>query len=262
MTMLTKEHTRRTRSRFIDLAGFVLLLGLGASVEAAEVRCACAEAIRPILAELGPKFEQTTGHKLVITYGLAPVVMKRIESGEPFDVAIINPPQIDALIKQGKIKPDGRVNLARAGVGLAVRAGAPKPDINSVDAFKQTLLNAKSVVFPDEGTSGAYFRAVLNRLGIADQMKENLRPVAAGVGFGMVARGEAEMMVTIIPQLLANPGIEVAGPVPAELQTWIGLAAAVGAGSTEPDAAKSLIAFLTTPSAMAVMKAKGWEPIP
>jgi molybdate transport system substrate-binding protein len=150
----------------------------------------------------------------------------------------------------------------RAGVGVAVRAGTPKPDISSVDAFKQSLLNAKSVAYPQEGTSGAYFMGVLNRLQITEQMKPKLRPSTAGAGFGMVARGEAEMMVTIIPQLLANPGIEVAGPVPAELQTWIGLAAGVGVAAKEPDAAKALIAFLTTPAAMSVIKAKGWEPIP
>jgi len=239
-----------------------LLLGAGASVQAADIRCACAEAVRPILAELGPRFEQATGHKLVIAYGLAPVVMKRIESGDEFDLAIINPPQVDALVTQGKIAQAGRANLVRAGVGVAVRAGASKPDIGSVAAFKQALLDAESVVYPLEGTSGAHFMGVLNRLEITEQMKPKLRPSTAGAGFAMVARGEVEMMVTIIPQLLANAGIELAGPVPAELQTWIGLAAGVGAAAKEPDAAKALIAFLTTPAAMSVMKAKGWAPIP
>lgn len=240
----------------------MLMLGAGVCVQAAEVRCACAEAMRPILTELGPRFEQTTGHKLLITYGVAPVVMKRIESGDEFDVAIINPPQVDALIKQGKLAQEGRANLVRTGAGVAVRAGAPKPDISSLGAFKQALLNAKSVAYAQEGTSGAYFMGVLNRLEITEQMKPKLRPAAGGEGFGMVARGEAEMMVSIIPQLLANPGIDVVGPVPAELQTWIGMVAGVGGGAKEPDAAKALIAFLTTPAALSVMKAKGWEPVP
>jgi molybdate transport system substrate-binding protein len=260
--MFAKKHAAKTASLAAAGAALALMLAAAAPARAADVRCACAEAIRPILAELGPKFEQATGHKLVITYGLAPVVMKRIEGGDAFDIAIINPPQVDTLIKQGKIAQDARANLGRAGVGVAVRAGAPKPDISSVDAFKRTLLSSKSVAFPDEGTSGAYFRGVLDRMQIADQMKDKVKPAAAGAGFGMVARGEAELMVTIIPQLLANPGIEVAGPVPAELQTWIGVAAGVGAGAKEPQAAKALIAFLTTPAAMAVMKAKGWEAMP
>ena len=260
--MLTKKHDIKRPWVAAARVAVILLLGAAASVQATEIRCACAEAVRPILAELGPRFEQATGHKLVITYGLAPVVMKRIESGEEFDLAIINPPQVDALITQGKIAREGRANLVRAGVGVAVRAGASKPDVGSVAAFKQTLLNAASVAYPHEGTSGAYFMGVLDRLEITEQMKPKLRPSAAGAGVGMVARGEAEMIVTIIPQLLANPGIELAGPVPAELQTWIGLAAAVGAAAKEPDAATALIAFLTTPAALSVMKAKGWAPIP
>lgn len=258
------RNKRITRSTSLSLAGLAVtfLANAGVPVQAAEVRCACAEAIRPILADLGPRFEQATGHKLVITYGLAPVVMKRIQSGESFDVAVINPPQVDVLIKDGKIDKATRANLGRAGVGVSVRAGAPKPDIGSVEAFKRTLLNSKAVAFPDEGTSGAYFRDVLKRLEITEQMKDKVRPAAAGAGFPMVAKGEAEMMVTIIPQLLAAPGLELVGPLPAELQTWIGLAAGIGTAANDPAAAKAFIAFLTTPEAMAVMKAKGWEPIP
>jgi molybdate transport system substrate-binding protein len=243
-------------------AALVFLLACVPSAHAAEIRCACAEAIRPILAELGPKFEQATGHKLVLTYGLAPQVLKRIQSGEEFDIAIINPPQADALAKEGKIDGRTRANLGRTGVGMAVRAGASKPDISTVDAFTRTLLNAKAVAFADEGTSGAYFRGVLNRLGITEQMKEKVRPAAAGANFTMVASGEAETSMGIIPQILAAPGVELVGPVPAELQTWIGLVAALGRDAKDAAAAKTLIDFLTNPAAMAVMKAKGWELIP
>lgn len=252
------------RSALLALASLAVMFvaSAGRPAHAAEIRCACAEAMRPILADLGPKFEQATGHKLVIAYGLAPVVTRRVEGGESFDVAIINPPQVDALITAGKIERDTRSSLGRAGVGVGVPAGSAKPDMSSVDAFKRTLLNSKSVAFPDEGTSGAYFRDVIRRLDLVDPMRDKVRPTAAGVGFAMVARGEAEMIVTIIPQLLAATGLDFAGPVPAELQTWIGMVAGLGTGAHDAAAAKAFIAFLTTPAATAVMKAKGWEPIP
>lgn len=245
---------------FAALKMAFVLLSTGAAVEAADIKCLCAEAIRPVMTEVGPGFEQTTGHKLAITYDLAPVVKRKIDAGEAFDVAILNPSQVEDLLKEGKLGTGTRTNIARAGVGLAVRAGAPKPNISSVEAFKRTLLEAKSVTFPDEGTSGAYFRGVLDRLGIAELMQPKLKPAARGAGFGMVARGEAEMMVTIIPQLLANPGIEVVGPLPAELQTWIALAGAVGASAKEPAGAKALLEFLTAPAGVSMFKAKGWEP--
>src|SRR5687768_10322636 len=128
------KNIKVTTRTLLSLAGaaLILLVNTGHPVQAAEIKCACAEAIRPILADLGPKFEQATGHKLVITYGLAPVVMKRIQGGESFDIAVINPPQVDVLIKDGKIDKATRANLGRAGVGVSVRAGAPKPDIGSV----------------------------------------------------------------------------------------------------------------------------------
>jgi molybdate transport system substrate-binding protein len=229
--------------------------------QAAEINCICAEAIRPPLTELGPQFERATGHKLIATYDLGPVVARKIEQGEPFDLAVLNSPQTANPIKQGKLA-GAPVNLVRAGMGVAIRAGAPKPDIGSVEAFKQAMLKAKSVTFPEEGTSGAYFRSILKRLGIEEQMQPKLKPSAKGAGFGMVARGEAEMMITVIPQFLVNPGIEVAGPLPAELQTWIELAAAIGASAKEPQAAAALIKYLKTPEAVALFKAKGWEPMP
>lgn len=250
----------RSTAKALSLAVVAALSSAGS--HAAEITCICAEAVRPVLTELAPRFERATGHKLIATYELAPVVKRKIEQGEPFDLAILNPPQAADLIKQGKLAAGAPVNIARAGLGVAVRAGAPKPDVGSVDAFKRTLLGAKSVTFPDEGTSGAYFRDLLQKLGITEQMQPKLKPAVRGAGFGMVARGEAEMMVTVIPQFLAHPGIEVAGPLPAELQTWIGLTAAIGAAAKEPHAAEALIKFLKTPDAVALTKAKGWDPLP
>jgi molybdate transport system substrate-binding protein len=245
------------------LAVLTLVVSPLAHSQAAEIKCICAEAMRPALTELGPQFERATGHKLIVTYELAPVVTRKIEQGEPFDLAVLNPPQAADLIKQGKFAAGTSANLARAGLGVAVRAGTPKPDISSVEAFKRVMLEAKSVTFPEEGTSGAYFRRVLERLGISEQMQPKLRPSRArGASFGMVASGEAEMMITVIPQFLVNPGIEVAGPLPAELQTWIELAAAIGADAKQPQAADELIKYLKTPAAVALFKAKGWEPMP
>jgi molybdate transport system substrate-binding protein len=241
--------------------GALLSLAQVPTALAAEIKCACAEAIKPVLAELGPQFERATGHKLVLSYEVAPVVKRQVEAGEAFDLAILNPPQVDDLIKQGKLVAGSRADLGRAGLGIAVRAGAPKPDISTVDAFKRTLLNAQSVTYPEQGTSGAYFISLLDRLKIAEQMRPKLRPAGTGAGFGIVARGEAEMMMTVIPQFLAHSGIDVVGPLPSELQSWIGLAAGIGSAAKEAAAASDFVKFLKTPAALSVWKARGWDPL-
>jgi molybdate transport system substrate-binding protein len=238
-----------------------LLAAYAAGADAAEIKCICAEAIRPILRDLGPQFEQATGHKLVADYDLAPLVTRKVKAGEAFDLTVLNPPQADELAKEGRIAAETRTNIARTGLGLAVRAGAPKPDISSVEALKRTLLATNSITFPEEGTSGAHFRAMIERLGIAEAMQPKLRPAARGAGFPMLARGEVDLMMTIIPQFLANPGIEVVGPLPNELQSWVGLTGAVGKEARNAEAAKALLQFLKTPEAAALMKAKGWEPV-
>jgi len=232
----------------------------GSIASAAEVKVLSAPAMRGAMNELGLPFERATGHKLVIQYGLAPWFRQRIDAGETFDVAIFTPAVIDDLTKQGKIAVGTRANIARSGLGVAVRTGAPKPDISSIDAFKRMLLNAKSVAYTGEGTSGTYFLGLLERLGIAAEMKAKLKPMAAGAVGQSVVTGEAEISVIPIPSILVVPGAELVGPLPSELQTYIEFIAVVRMGAKETEAASALLKFLTTPEAAAVLKAKGMEP--
>jgi molybdate transport system substrate-binding protein len=224
---------------------------------AVEIKVLSGNGGRAAVNELCSRFERTTGHKVMIRFEVNAELRRKIEAGETFDVAILNPPVLDALIKQGKIAAGTRADIGSAGLGVAVRAGAPKPDIGSVEAFKRTLLNAKSVAYPGEGASGIYFAGLLDRLGIAEDMKAKLKPMPAEDTVEVVARGEAEIVVVIASRIFNVPGVELVGPLPAELQTSIGIAAAVGATAKEPEAAKALIQFFTAPAAAAVLKAKG-----
>ena len=242
--------------------GFVLLLAQGVAAEAAEVKIIAVPAISELIGELGPQFERETGHKLVIQYGVTGVTKRRIENGEVFDLAIGPAPLMDDLIRQAKIAGDTRTGIARVGHGVAVRAGAPKPDISSADAFKRALLNAKSVTYIAEGATGTLLAKVLDRLGIAEQMKAKtkLQQVADRIGQA-VATGEAELGFATTNILLAVPGVELAGLFPPELQDYMVLTAGVGTAAAQPDTAKALIKHLTGPQAVAVIKAKGLERI-
>jgi molybdate transport system substrate-binding protein len=167
---------------------------------------------------------------------------------------------MDDLIKTGKIAAGTRTGIARAGTGVAVKKGSPKPDIKSVDAFKLTLLNAKSIAYPAEGAPGVYFTGLLERLGIAAETKSKLKPMGSGAVVQAVVKDQAEIAVLPTPVILAEPGAELVGPLPPELQNWTVLTAGIGTAAPQPDAANALIKFLTTPAAMSVMKSKGLEP--
>jgi molybdate transport system substrate-binding protein len=149
---------------------------------AAEIKLICSNGYHAVIEVLGPQYEKATGHKLVVSYGLAAALGKEIEGGEPFDLTILAPPQIDALVKQGKIAADTRTVLAKSGMGVMVRTGAPKPDVSTVDAFKKTLLAAKSIAFPPGGQSGIYLVGLIERLGLADALKDKLMRIASVSG--------------------------------------------------------------------------------
>ena len=143
---------------------------------AADIKLICSNGYHAVIDVIGPQYEKATGNKLVISYGLAAALGKEIEGGEPFDITILAPPQIDALVKQGKIVADTRTVLAKSGMGVMVRTGAPKPDVSTVDAFKKTLLDAKSIAFPPGGQSGMYLVGLIDRLGLKDALKDKLKP--------------------------------------------------------------------------------------
>jgi molybdate transport system substrate-binding protein len=226
---------------------------------AAEVVLKAADPLTRVINELGPRFERDTGHKLVAKFTPGPVVKRDIDAGEAFDIAITVTPLIDALIKERKIVAGTRSDVAYSGIGVGVRAGAPKPDISSVEAFKRALLNVKSVAFAAEGASGTYFRNLIERLGIAEQMKSKLKPLPFDVLIKAVPSGEAEMIVVTTSIIVAGAA-ELVGPVPSELQFYNSFAAGVGTDAKQTEAAEALIRLVTSPTAVTVLKANGMEP--
>lgn len=241
--------------------GFVAMLAQSVAATAADVKVMAGAGMSGALGELFPQFERATGHRIVIQYGAGGTFKKQIEAGEAFDLAIIDSDEVDDLVRQGKIAGDTRVDVVRVGIGVAVREGAPKPDISSVDTFRNTLLNAKSVTYAPQGSTGRHLPKVFDRLGIAEQMKAKTKPNALVRVPEVVAAGEVELAVAGVPTLLAAKGVQVVGLLPAELQSWFVNTAGVSAAAMEPDAAKALIKHLATPEAAAVIKAKGMEPL-
>lgn len=227
---------------------------------AAEIKVLSSTAVSTVLREVVPDFERTSGHKVSISYSSSNKIMGRIKNGETADLVILSRPGIDELIKQGKVVPGSSVDLASAGLGVAVRAGAPKPDISSVEAFKRTLLDAKSVVYTATGASGVYFASLIERLGIAGPVKAKARVLSSGLVGNVIAKGEAELGVQMISEIMAVPEVDLVGPLPPELQNIIVFSAGVFAGAKQPEAARALIKFLSTAAAAPIFKAKGLEP--
>jgi molybdate transport system substrate-binding protein len=242
------------------VTGAAVVVGLAtAGTQAAEVRVIGATPMTSVVTQIGKQFERDTGHTISARFVSGPVVKRDIDAGQPFDLAVSITPVIDVLVEEGKLVAATRADVAYAGVGVGVRAGAPKPDISTVDAFRKALLNAKSVAHSAEGASGDYFRGLLARLGIAEQMQPKLRPMSPDALVKAVPNGEAEMIVVTMSVIVAGAA-ELVGPVPKELQFYNRFAAGVGAKANAADAAKALLAALTAPKAAAVIKAAGMQP--
>jgi molybdate transport system substrate-binding protein len=244
----------------------MFLLVLGIKAEAAELKVLSAFGMQSVLEDLGPQFERATGHKLAISFATGGATVKRAQEGETADVVIALRQGIDGPVKDGKAMADNVTVLARSGIVVVVRKGAPKPDISSPDALKRTLLAAKSISYVDPasgGASGIHFAKVLDRLGIANEMQAKTvfpnpkTPAEVGV---LVANGEAEIGVHIVQEVMSVAGIEIVGPLPGDLQNTIVFAAAIMASAKDAEASKALVNFLRTPEAAAVIKAKGMEP--
>ncbi|HXP95345.1 MAG TPA: substrate-binding domain-containing protein [Telmatospirillum sp.] len=244
------------------LAG--LLMSGGA--KAAEVKVMISGGLSAAYRALTPEFEQSSGHHLSTAWGPSmgttqDAIPVRLQRGESADVLIMVGSALSELIKQGKVDPASRVDLVRSPIGMVVRAGAAKPDIGSVDAFKKTLLAATSVVYSDSA-SGVYVGTELfQRLGIADQMQAKSRMIPAEPVAAVVARGEAEIGFQQVSELLPVPGADFVGPLPEELQKMTVFSAGIVVGSPEPAAAKALIAFLGSPAAAPTLRTSGLDPI-
>jgi len=243
-----------------------LLLSVAATprhADAAEVKVLTSVALTSAVNELAPKYEQATGNKLDIGYSLIADIRKRMLDGETADVIILSRPVMDELDKLDKFAPGSIINVAGTPVALTIRAGAPKPDISTVDALKQTLLAAKSIVYADPakgGAAGVYFARVVDKLGLAEQLKPKTILVPGAQAAEVVAKGEAEIGVAQTSEIVPVAGAEVLGPLPGDLNSVTLFTAAIGAGTKVPDAAKALIAFLTGPVAKPVFAAKGFQP--
>jgi molybdate transport system substrate-binding protein len=233
---------------------------MGCTVNAVEIKVLSTHAVMEVLKDLGPRFERTSGHRLSISYP-ANVIKRQIEGGVTFDVAIVTKPVMDDLIAQGAILPDTRTGIARSGLGLAVRKGAPKPDISTIEDFRRALLAASSVVRSKDGTSGLYFETLLERLGIAQKMRGKIRLGGSGRIAELVASGEVEMAVQQIPELLPVTGVDFVGPLPMELQLYTVFSAGIGSACKWHQAAKAFVNSLTAASALPLFQAKGLEPI-
>ena len=216
---------------------------------------------RAAVRELCRSFGDAHGVAIDLAFDVNPEVIRRGEAGEAFDVAIGNPPTIEQLIGSGKVVPGSLTDFGRSGLGVAVRSGAPKPDLTSLEAFKRALLACRAVAFPGEGASGRYFVSVVERLGIAREMQDRLMPMAAEECVEVVARGGADMVVVVATRIVDVPGVDYAGPIPEALQTAIGFAAGLSTSAGEPRMAQALIRFLAAPEAKTTLRAKGVEPI-
>jgi len=239
------------------LAVALLLLAVGA--EAAELKVATIRAGEIVLKELGPEFERTSGHTLRLIVDLAPALARKIEAGEPFDVAILATPVLDRLIARGKIAAATRTDVLRAGIGVGVRPGAPKPDISTVEAFKRALLDAKSIAYLREGASGVYLAGLLERLGLAEALKPKTILADTDRVSEMIASGEVELGMVVIPQMMSVPGVQVVGPLPADIQSYISWTAGVSTDTPQAEAARALIDLLRSDAATPIIKARGLE---
>lgn len=247
----------------LRIAAVALMAMFAVPVFAADIHLLTPPNMKAILADLTPDYERTSGNKLVIDYAPAPAVREKVAASGAADVAITLRPLLDDLFKQGKVKSE--IDLGRSFIGVAVKAGAPKPDISSLDALKRALLAAKSITYSDPpkgGISGVYFSRLIERLGLADQLKDKTKLVPPGGGplVALVASGGAELGIDQVSSFVNKPGIDIVGKLPDEAKVDIVMAAGVTANSAQPDAAAALVKFLTSPAAAAAIKKHGMEP--
>jgi molybdate transport system substrate-binding protein len=240
----------------------VAVLGLSlptTAAHAADIKLLEGNALNAVMEELGPQFEKATENKLGVTLGTSAQLKARIDSGEAFDAVLLTEAALDELATAGKVADAPRAAIARAGIGVAIRKGAAKPDLSTTEAFKQAMLNAKSIGFVDQTPTAAALKAIFAKLGIADEIKAKIKPLNIQAAVA-VANGDVEIAMTQISEILPYPGVELAGPLPPDIQTYTVFSGGISAAAKNAEAAAALIKFLTSPEAKALIKAKGMEP--
>jgi molybdate transport system substrate-binding protein len=223
----------------------------GSTARAAEIKLLSASALHPAIDALTPDFEKSSGHKVTVAYGTAGAVADRVQKGEAADIVISSVPMIDRLQAQGKVVAGDRVIIAKVGVGAFVRKSAAKPDISSADAFKRSMLAARSIAYPDPAGGGAS--------GISAEMKPKTKLSTLATLYASVASGEVEIGFNQVSEILAQPTVELAGPLPSAIQNYTQFVSGIVTGSSQPDGARALVTFLSSPAAQTVLKAKGFE---
>jgi molybdate transport system substrate-binding protein len=258
------SHLRIATGPFVIIAA-MCIFGIA---DAAEIRVLSSGALKLALTQLLPGFQTSSNNAMTIEYDIAASIASRVLKGEAADVAILTKSQLEGLERQGKIVQGTGVDIAGIAIGVAVRKGAPKPDISTVEAFKQALLAARSIGYLDPATgsaSGVYTARMLEQLGIAQLLRSKIRLVGSHGdhpedAFLAVAKGEIEMHIGQITEIVLAPGVELAGPLPRAIQNVTLVAAGVTTTSKAPEAARALIGFLSSPSTAAVLKANGFQP--
>ena len=243
----------------VTTLGFSLLLSAATCVQAAEITVLSTNAFKTVLEELAPQFERSSGHKPLLRFAATAELKVQIEKGDAFDLAVLTAATTDDLIKQAKLASATRTDVARSGVGVAIRKGAPKPDLSSEESFKRALQQAQSITYSGAGFTGPNLRKIFERFGIGDEMKAKTR-IASGNAAEAVARGEAELGFTQASEILHVGGAEYAGPLPAAVAINTVFTAAAATGTREAAASRAFIAFLGGPAAASVIQAKGMEP--
>jgi molybdate transport system substrate-binding protein len=245
------------RMLVLILASGILALLARTVAAAADLKIFASRAVATVLEKIGPEFEKNTGNKLNVTVGLSSELVARINANEAFDVIAVPPPVLDNLIKSGKVIPDSKTLLLRSANGVLVRAGAPKPDVSTVEAFKRAVLEAKSVTYlPVPGIP-----QLLERLGLKDSVAAKATIPKSDTSAEMVAKGEVELAIVAITQGYTVPGVAIAGPLPSEIQFYTVFGGAVSANSQAPETARTLLNFLKSPTAIPVIKEQGMEPL-
>ena len=242
---------------------FIVAVIAAGAASAAEVKVLTAGAFKPIVTAVAAEFERGSGHKLTIDNDTAGGLLRRIGEGEAFDLAILTPAALQELVGKGKIAAGTPADLARTSVGVAVKEGAPRPDIATVAAFKAALLAATRVAYIDPaagGSSGIYFSKLLETMGIADAVRAKAVLVPGGLVAQRLVTGEADLAVHQISEILAVKGATLVGPLPAEIQSYTTYTGGIGAASAQPEPAKAFLAFLGSDVARRILAEKGMEP--
>jgi molybdate transport system substrate-binding protein len=248
--------------------GFAAIIGLYSTVSivaanAAEIRVLASVALAPVINELKPQFERATGNTVAVEYSIVADIRKRVLAGETADIIVVSRPVMDELQTQSKIARGSIADVAAIAAAVTVRADSPKPDISSAEALKRSLLAAKSIVYADPargGLSGVHFARVLDRLGIAEQMRPKTILVPADESAAVVSKGEAEIGIAQTSEIVPVAGAQLVGPLPGELGLVTVFSAGLGQASKVQEAATSLIRFVTGPASAPVLISKGMEP--